>query len=184
LRTWENIYGVDIVAGAFVAVSKSEPDLRLILLGKGSQETEITEIFEDAGVTDQVYFGGVVTQNNLPDFYHAADLYVSASHSDGSSVSLMEALASGLPVLVSDIPGNQEWINQAQNGYLFETGSVEKLTNAILEIVKNKNQLPQIRQKARKTAERKANWDENFPKLLEAYQIALNSNLTNGEWSE
>jgi len=184
LRTWEKIYGVDIVAKAFVAASKSEPDLRLILLGKGSQETEIKEIFNDAGIMDHVYLGGVAAQNELPDYYQAADLYVSASYSDGSSVSLMEALASGLPVLVSEIPGNQEWINQAKNGYLFETGSVEKLSNAILEIVENKNQLPQIRQEARKTAEKKANWDENFPKLLEAYQLALSSNLTNGEWSD
>lgn len=184
LRTWEKIYGVDIVAKAFVAASKSEPDLRLILLGKGSQETEIKEIFNDAGIMDHVYLGGVAAQNELPDYYQASDLYISASYSDGSSVSLMEALASGLPVLVSDIPGNQEWINQAKNGYLFETGSVEKLTNAILNIVKNKNLLPQIRQEARKTAEKKANWDENFPKLLEAYQLALSSNLTNGEWSD
>lgn len=184
LRSWEKIYGVDIVAKAFVAASKSEPDLRLILLGKGSQETEIKEIFNDAGIMDHVYLGGVAAQNELPDYYQASDLYISASYSDGSSVSLMEALASGLPVLVSDIPGNQEWINQAENGYLFETGSVEKLTNAILNIVKNKNLLPQIRQEARKTAEKKANWDENFPKLLEAYQLALSSNLTNGEWSD
>ncbi len=184
LRSWEKIYGVDIVAKAFVAASKSEPDLRLILLGKGSQETEIKEIFNDAGIMDHVYLGGVAAQNELPDYYQASDLYISASYSDGSSVSLMEALASGLPVLVSEIPGNQEWINQAENGYLFETGSVEKLSNAILEIVENKNQLPQIRQEARKTAEKKANWDENFPKLLEAYQLALSSNLTNGEWSD
>lgn len=184
LRSWEKIYGVDIVAKAFVAASKSEPDLRLILLGKGSQETEIKEIFNDAGIMDHVYLGGVAAQNELPDYYQASDLYISASYSDGSSVSLMEALASGLPVLVSEIPGNQEWINQAENGYLFETGSVEKLTNAILNIVKNKNLLPQIRQEARKTAEKKANWDENFPKLLEAYQLALSSNLTNGEWSD
>ena len=181
LRSWEKIYGVDIVAKAFVAASKYEPDLRLILLGKGSQETEITKIFEDAGMIDRVYLGGEVAQNQLPDYYHAADLYISASYSDGSSVSLMEALASGLPVLVSDIPGNQEWINQAANGYLFETGSVEKLTNEILKIIENKNQLSQIGYEARKTAEKKANWEENFPKLLEAYQLALNSDLFNGE---
>lgn len=181
LRSWEKIYGVDIVAKAFVAASVAEPNLRLILLGKGSQETEIKRIFEDAGMIDRVYLGGEVTQNLLPDYYHAADLYISASYSDGSSVSLMEALASGLTALVSDIPGNQEWINQTENGFLFETGSVVNLTNAILEIVKNKNQLTQIRHKARETAEKKANWEENFPKLLEAYQLALSSDLINGE---
>ena len=54
--------------------------------------------------------------------YRAADLYLSASHSDGSSVSLMEALGCGLPVLVSDIPGNREWVTDGEQGWLFPDG--------------------------------------------------------------
>src|SRR5690606_39636738 len=63
-------------------------------LGSGSQKKEITKIFEEAGMIDRVHFGGVVAQKNLPDYLRAADLYLSASFSDGSSVSLMEALRS------------------------------------------------------------------------------------------
>lgn len=184
LRSWEKIYGVDIVAKAFVAASLAEPELRLILLGRGTQEPVIMKIFEDAGMKDRVYFGGVITQNNLPDYYQAADLYLSASRSDGSSVSLMESLACGLPVLVSDIPGNQEWIEQGKNGWMFETDSVENLTDSILEIVKNKQQLPIVGQEARKTAEKKANWEKNFKELLEAYQYAMNTKHFHGESSD
>ncbi len=184
LRSWEKIYGVEIVAKAFVSAAKSEPDLRLILLGNGSQEIEIKKIFEEAGMIDRVYIGGNVAQKNLPDYYRTADLYLSASYSDGSSVSLMEALACGLPVLVSNIPGNQEWIDQGKNGWLFETGNVEILKNTILEIVNKKNQLPLIGQEARKTAKKKANWEENFQKLLDVYQFALRSDLMNGEQSD
>ena len=183
-RSWEKLYGVEILAKAFVAAARSEPDLRLILLGTGSQEFEIKKIFEEAGMIDRVYFGGLVAQKNLPDYHHTADLYLSASYSDGSSVSLLEALACGLPVLVSDIPGNQEWIDQDKNGWLFETGNVENLKNTILEIYKNKSQLPLIGQEARKTAEKKANWEENFQKLLIAYQFALSSDLIHGEQSD
>ncbi|MBE0685785.1 MAG: glycosyltransferase family 4 protein, partial [Anaerolineaceae bacterium] len=161
LRSWEKIYGVDLVARTFVEASKSEPDLRLILLGNGSQEVEIKTIFEEAGIIDRVYLGGVIGQKALPDYYHASDLYISASFSDGSSVSLMEALASGLPVLVSDIPGNKEWIDHDRNGWLFETGSVENLAKSILIIFKNKANLSQVGIEARKSAEKKANWDVN-----------------------
>ena len=183
-RSWERLYGVEIIAKAFVAAAKSKTDLRLILLGSGSQKKEITKIFEEAGMIDRVHFGGVVAQKNLPDYLHAADLYLSASFSDGSSVSLMEALACGLPVLVSDIPGNQEWIDQDQNGWIFQTGNVENLKNSILEIYKTQYKLPIISQEARKTAEKKANWEDNFQKLLFAYQLVLGSDLTFGEQSD
>ena len=73
-------------------------------------------ILEQGDVLDRVHFGGQVGYDNLPLYYGASDLYLSASHSDGSSVSLMEALASGLPVLVSDIPGNREWISEGKTG--------------------------------------------------------------------
>lgn len=183
-RSWERLYGVEIIAKAFVAAAKSKTDLRLILLGSGSQKKEITKIFEEAGMIDRVHFGGVVAQKNLPDYLRAADLYLSASFSDGSSVSLMEALACGLPVLVSDIPGNQEWIDQDRNGWIFETGNVENLKNSILEIYKTQYKLPIISQEARKTAEKKANWEDNFQKLLFAYQLVLDSDLTFGEQSD
>ena len=64
-----------------------------------------------------------------------ADLYISPSHVDGSSVSLMEALACGLPCLVSDIPANQEWVREGENGWLFPDGDDERLAGKILAAV-------------------------------------------------
>jgi glycosyltransferase involved in cell wall biosynthesis len=89
----------------------------------------------------------------------------------------MEALASGLPVLVSDIPGNKEWIDQGRNGWLFKTGSVENLTKSMSDIYKNKAHISQVGIEARKSAEKKANWEVNFQKLLFAYQLALNPEI-------
>jgi glycosyltransferase involved in cell wall biosynthesis len=174
LRSWEKIYGVDIVVKGFVEAIKSEPDLRLILLGNGSQSELIKSFINEAGLSDHVCYGGVIDQNDLPGFYHASDLYISASYSDGSSVSLMEALGCGIPALVSDIPGNKEWIESDKNGWIFPSGDYLSLANAIIKISKNQMDLPSISLEARKTAERKANWKENFQKNLNAYELALN----------
>jgi glycosyltransferase involved in cell wall biosynthesis len=119
---------------------------------------------------DRVHFGGHVTQANLPRWYHLADLYISPSHVDGSSVTMMEALASGLPCLVSDIPGNREWIEEGVNGWLFRDGDVDDLTEKILNAIKNRKSFDKIGEAARKTAEQKADWKKNFGKLLETYQ--------------
>jgi glycosyltransferase involved in cell wall biosynthesis len=168
-RTWEPIYGVDVLAKAFVRVANANPDVNLILLGGGSEGTRIRQLLMHGGVLDRVHFGGHVSQADLPRWYHMADLYISPSHVDGSSVSLMEALASGLPCLVSDIPGNREWIENGVNGWLFRDGDVDELEEKILNAIKNRRSFDEIGKAARKTAEEKADWKKNFGKLLETY---------------
>jgi L-malate glycosyltransferase len=168
-RTWESIYGVDVLAKAFVKVAAQEPNINLILLGEGSQGTRIRQLLLNGRVLERVHFGGHVSQADLPRWYHMADLYISPSHVDGSSVSLMEALASGLPCLVSDIPGNQEWIQDGVNGWLFRDGDVNDLVAKILFAIKSRKLFKKIGESARKTAEEKADWKKNFGKLLEAY---------------
>lgn len=168
-RTWESIYGVDVLAKAFVKVASVNPDVNLILLGGGSQGAKIRQILMNGGVMERVHFGGQVGQRDLPRWYHMADIYISPSHVDGSSVSLMEALASGLPCIVSDIPGNKEWIEEGVNGWLFRDGDVDDLAEKILHAKKKRREFKRIGELARKTAEEKADWRKNFGKLLEAY---------------
>jgi glycosyltransferase involved in cell wall biosynthesis len=174
-RAWEPIYGVDVLAKAFVKVAAEHPDIDLILLGGGSQGTKIRKLFISGSVLERVHFGGHVAQADLPRWYHMADLYISPSHVDGSSVSLMEALASGLPCLVSDIPGNREWIEDGVNGWLFRDGDADDLARKILSVSKHRHSLAQVRAAARKTAEQKADWQKNFGKLLEVYDHVMAS---------
>lgn len=172
VRSWEPLYGVEALAQAFVTAAAQIPTLRLILLGTGSQAPLIRRILEQGGMTERVFFGGQVGQADLPAFYNAADLYISTSHSDGSSVSLMEALACGKPVLVSDIPANQEWITPGQEGWWFSDGSVAELTAGILQAVEQGPQLAQMSRAARLLAEGRADWNKNRQILLQAYEQA------------
>ena len=172
-RTWEEIYGLDVLAKAFVRVAASNPHVDLILLGEGSQGARIRQILMNGGVLDRVHFGGQIGQGDLPRWYHMADIYISPSHVDGSSVSLMEALACGLPCLVSDIQGNREWIVERENGWLFRDGDADDLAEKILHAIKNRRSFKKMAESARKTAEQKANWEKNFGKLLEAYGTVM-----------
>jgi glycosyltransferase involved in cell wall biosynthesis len=175
-RAWEPRYGVDVLAKAFVKVAGATPNARLMLLGSGSQGARIRQILLNGGVLDRVTFGGQVSQIELPRWYHWADVYISPSHVDGSSVSLMEALACGLPCLVSDIPANQEWVTEGENGWLFRDGDADALAAKILQAFDQRKSLPKIGQAARVVAEERADWTKNSAKLLLAYQQALQSN--------
>ena len=172
-RAWEPIYGVDIIAAAFVKAARRIPQLRLLMLGGGSQQPVIEQIFSEGGVADRVSFPGQVDQAGLPAYYQKADLYIAASHSDGTSISLLEAMACGTPALVSDLPGNLEWITQGVNGWTFPDGDISGLAEGIASAWEKREQLHDMGAAARSTAERRADWTTNFPMLLEAYKLAL-----------
>ncbi len=184
LRSWEPVYGVDVMLRGFADAARQNNRLRLLLLGGGSQAGLVHRIIQEEGLEDVVYLGGQVNQQELPELYHAADLYVSASHSDGSSVSLMEALGCGLPCLVTDIPSNREWVTADQEGWLFPDSADQVLSKSILQVAALAEQasldFARIRQAARARAEQRANWDENFQTLRAAYRYALNGSFTKG----
>ena len=165
LRSWEPNYGVDVLARAFAWASKENPRLRLILLGDGSESAKIRALLRD--VEDKVHFGGRVDLSALPGWYGAADLYVSPSHVDGSSVSLLEAMACGLPSIVSDIPANQEWIQDERNGWVFPDGDAEALAQVILGAAEQDWRAYKLQ--ARQDAVLKADWNEGVRKLLACY---------------
>jgi glycosyltransferase involved in cell wall biosynthesis len=128
-RNWEPIYGVDVIARAVSSVqqtlearqaaaeakngapqtgaAQTGPDLRMVMLGNGSQAAMLRQILMRGSFNERISFPGQVSFTNLPNYYRMADLYIAASHSDGTSISLLEAMACGRPVLVSDIPGNR-----------------------------------------------------------------------------
>jgi len=169
-RSWETRYGVDVLARAFVKVARQNEHVDLILLAGGSQGNRIRQILNTGGVLDRVTFGGQISQADLPRWYHMADLYISPSHVDGSSVSLMEALACGLPCLVSDIPANREWVIEGENGWLFSDGDADALAEKILTVIQQRQKLPEIGRASRRSAEMRADWKKNADVLMNVYR--------------
>jgi glycosyltransferase involved in cell wall biosynthesis len=169
-RSWETRYGVDVLARAFVKVAREHENMDLILLAGGSQGNRIRQILNSGGVLDRVTFGGQISQTDLPRWYHMADLYISPSHVDGSSVSLMEALACGLPCLVSDIPANKEWVIEGENGWLFPDGDADALAAKIIAAMGQRVRLPEIGRASRRSAEQRADWKKNADVLMNVYR--------------
>lgn len=172
-RAWEPLLGIDHLVTGFIQAASRLPELRLLMLGSGSLEPEIRGMIKASGVGDRVHFAGQIGHADLPSYYRAADLYLSASHSDGSSISLLEAMACGVPSLVSDIPGNREWVAPDRNGWLFRDGDVAELAEQLETIVGHREDLKAFGREARRIAEQRADWSVNFGRLLEAYELAL-----------
>jgi glycosyltransferase involved in cell wall biosynthesis len=179
-RSWEPIYGVETIARAFAQAAQERPELRLVMLGNGSQAGLLRQIFSRDGLLEgvpgmdypRVLLPGQVAYADLPGFYRLADLYLAATHSDGTSISFLEAMACGCPALVSDIPGNREWVTPGENGWLSPPGDVDALAQAILRAVDQRVSLAEMGRAARSLAVQRADWSQNFPRLYEAYRLA------------
>jgi L-malate glycosyltransferase len=170
-RSWEPIYGIEVILGAFEKAHSRERGMRLILLGSGSLSAQIEDFIKRHGLTDAVYIPGTIVPEAIPDFYKAADVYISCTHSDGTSVSLLEAMASGLPVIVTDIPANREWVQHGVNGWLAADGDAEEFGRTLLLAA---SLTPQDRHRMasqnRRVVEERADWGVNFARVLAAYR--------------
>ena len=172
-REFEPIYGVEILLEAFANSLRIDQHIRLLLLGDGSLRSKFEHMVAEKGIGKVVHFAGRIRFEELPSYFHAADLYLSASRVDGSSISLLQAMASGLPSLVSNIPGNKEWVQEGVNGWHFADGNDVSLSHKLETIAHHSDLLARYGIAARAIAERRADWNANFSQLLGAYKRAI-----------
>ena len=170
-RNWEEIYDVETLARAFASLDPNL-DVHLVLCGSGSREGELRSILEGHTDEGRVIWAGRLSQAELPAVYRGADLYVSTSKSDGSSVSLLEAMACATPVLVSDIPGNREWVEDSE--HRFPVGDVAALAASLRSLVQSPDaDREAFGRDARARVSRDADWSKAPAKLGRLYaQVA------------
>lgn len=173
-RTWREDYGTSVLLDAFRLAYQREPRLKLVLLGGGPMSGTIQDYLTQHRLGEAVRLVGLRPEEELPEWLRSADLYLSTAPSDGSSISLLGALAAGLPVVVSDNPSNREWVRDNACGWLANPGDPRSFAAALVEAVRT---TPEQRQKMGRTnrdiAVKRANWDENFALLLNVYEQLL-----------
>jgi glycosyltransferase involved in cell wall biosynthesis len=120
--------GVYILIEAFKVVCSRVPNVLLVIIGDGEERQRLERIVEDYGLARNVKLLGRVSLRELSSFYNAADIFVLPSFSEGHSVALLEAMASGLPIVASNAGGNKESVEDGVNGFLFESGNIKDLS--------------------------------------------------------
>jgi glycosyltransferase involved in cell wall biosynthesis len=119
-RKLEPVYDVLILLKAVpVVIKQAKRKTKFVITGEGSQKNKLIKFTRDLKMEEWVQFNGELSRKELMDCYKDSDIYVSTSRSDSTSVSLLEAMAWGLVPVVTDIPGNREWIKHKKNGFVF-----------------------------------------------------------------
>jgi glycosyltransferase involved in cell wall biosynthesis len=173
-RNWFPTHSNRIVIDALQRLHNQGIDLKCTFVGDGPELQESKRELIEKSINSNISFLGSKSPIEISQLMETHEIYISASQSDGSSVSLMEALASGMICVVSNFPSNLEWIKDRYSGFLFQNGSEESLANTLKEVLAlDPQSLATIGERARKIAAEKANWGKNKMEFLEFLESVI-----------
>jgi glycosyltransferase involved in cell wall biosynthesis len=118
---------------AFAWVARARPDVDLLIAGDGPLRTDLEMLAGRLGVEGRVRFLGV--RPDVPDILQAADVFALTSVSEAASLTLLEAMASGLPVVVTAVGGNPEIVREGREGFLVPRGDAPAAAAALLRLL-------------------------------------------------
>ncbi|NTW13572.1 MAG: glycosyltransferase family 4 protein [Candidatus Moranbacteria bacterium] len=108
---------------------------RLVIVGGGGERSNLEALAAEKGVTDRVEFRGLVPHDDLPSVYRESDIFCLPSLNEGMSNTVLEAIASGLPVVATVTGGTQELVTDGENGFFVKTGSADDLADKLGKLV-------------------------------------------------
>ncbi len=143
------------LARAFVRALEVVPELkeslRLVMVGDGPLKAQVQVLLQEAGVSDLAWIPG--ERNDVPAILRGLDCFVLPSLAEGISNTILEAMASGLPVIATDVGGNGELVSVGQTGRLVSAGDVEAMAQSIVEYAGNREQARRAGQAGREAVE-------------------------------
>jgi glycosyltransferase involved in cell wall biosynthesis len=156
-------------------VVKRFSNAKFIISGKG-QSSEMQKLIahaEKLGVKDNIIFTGYYPDKKLPKLYQAADVFAFSTFYEHHPFAILEALATGLPVVTTNVGGIPETIENGKNGFLVEPFHQKQLADRILYLLEHPAEAAEMGVQARKTVEERFDWRIVVKKVLKVYDEAL-----------
>lgn len=132
---FDTIKWIEGLVQAFAKVHAQEPKARLILVGDGPERPRIEREIAEHQLSGAVHLAGF--RHDVADWLTASDIYTLPSHSEGTSVSLIEAMAKGLPAVATRVGGTPEVLAEGETGLLTPRADVDALAQALLTLVRD-----------------------------------------------
>ncbi|MGA2318556.1 MAG: glycosyltransferase [Thermodesulfobacteriota bacterium] len=167
------LYNISLLIRAIPAVLKEEPNTKFIIAGDGPERDNLEKEAKNLNVSSFIKFLGRVPHEKMAGLLGQADIYVSTSLYDGTSVSLLEGMGSGAFPIVTDIPANREWITTGQNGFLVPANEEKLLAKKIIDAIRDRALLEKSRMVNLSIVEEKALWSVIIEKIKRMYHETL-----------
>jgi L-malate glycosyltransferase len=135
-----------LLLNAFRMALQSMPELRLWMVGGGSELNAMQTLASELGITEQVTFWG--QRLDVAPFFSAADAFIMSSRSEGLPMSLLQAFSLGLPAIVTDVGGMAEVVRISQAGIIVSATDPREMSEAIIRLASNAAQREKLSEKA------------------------------------
>ena len=151
----------------FAILHRQQPNTRLLLVGSGPEEQSLRDLVADLGVSDSVEFWGV--RRDISDILQASDIFSLTSVSEAASLTLLEAMANGCPVAITDVGGNGEHITHGVHGLLSPRGDAQSLSANFKRILQDYPAAERMAQAARERVSREFCLDAAIERYAKLY---------------
>jgi glycosyltransferase involved in cell wall biosynthesis len=170
LRSLEPIYDIGTLIKAIPFILKEVPKTKFLIIGRGSQKKILKKLADDLEIGENVKFLGWIPNEELPKYLRAADIYVSTSLSDGGiAASTAEAMACGLPVIITNSGDNKRWVQDNKNGFIIPIKNPKILAEKTIYLLKNENLGREFGNRNRKIIEEKNDYCKEMAKMENIY---------------
>jgi len=158
----------DLLLNVYALVLDRLPEAKLIFVGEGTYLERCKDLAKRLGCYDRVDFLGL--REDIPDLLHKADVFVSCSEAEGLPNVLLEAQASGLPVVASDIPPHREALPQASHRFVFSHDDIQGAADNIVRILNEPQLYRKLSEAGREHVCRYYDSKKTLPKLEGMYR--------------
>lgn len=166
---------IENVMEAFALASKSLPNAELMIVGDGTAREGLEKLAKEKGIEDKVRFLGRVMPPDLYEIYKTGTVFATASETETQGIVLIEAAATGLPLIAVDAGAVRELCQNKKNGILLKPGKIQQMANAMVKIL-NDTKLWQAYSKGSIEVARKHDINRTLVRFEEIYKIAIDVN--------
>ncbi|MDP2268415.1 MAG: glycosyltransferase family 4 protein, partial [Deltaproteobacteria bacterium] len=172
------VKGLDHVLRGLARLRENRPDTRctLLVVGRGDEKS-YGRMARDLGIGNRVVFAGAVAREKLPEIYLACDIYAMLSRFDTFGMVVLEAMAAGLPVLISGHVGARDIVREGENGFIIEKPSDSAVVAARVEAMLRKEARLRMGQEAARTAGEHS-WKTVAARVIDVYEEVWDKSST------
>jgi L-malate glycosyltransferase len=174
VKSLSHKYGIDTLIYAIDYIQKFYPKifakLTCEIYGIGPDLEKLTNLTQKLGLSKKVIFCGHIDQKNLPYILNKFDIFLALSRMESFGVSVIEAQACGVPVIVSDVGGLIEVVNHNKTGLIVPHNDHQKAAEAIMSLIHKKDLGSRLAKGARKSVEANYVFEKNVSKMIEIYE--------------
>lgn len=172
VKTLEEKYGIEYLIKAFKIVNDKHPKLplKLLIVGGGSLEKKLKDLTKDLGIENKTIFTGKVPYGDVPKYHNMLSVFVSVSDSESFGVAIIEASACEKPVVVSDVGGLPEVVEDGITGFVVPPKDPVKTAEAIEKLILNKDLREKVGKNGRERVKKLYNWDDNVKQMIRIYK--------------